>query len=54
MIDDPLAVALSDVAALGTDRDRDQIAAVRDRLASARLRVLVAGEAIRTPRSMTW
>ena len=45
--DDPLAVALNDVAALGTDRDRAQIAAIRDRLVSARLRVLVAGEAKR-------
>jgi GTP-binding protein EngB required for normal cell division len=45
--DDPLAIALSDLAALGTDHDRDQIAAVRDRLMSARLRVLVAGEAKR-------
>jgi GTP-binding protein EngB required for normal cell division len=44
---DPLAVALSDLAALGTDRDRDQITAIRDRLVSARLRVLVAGEAKR-------
>ncbi len=44
---DPLAVALSDVAALGTDRDRDRVAAIRDRLRSARLRVLVAGEAKR-------
>lgn len=45
--DDALAAALSDVAALGTGRDRDQLAAVRDRLASQRLRVLVAGEARR-------
>ena len=44
---DPLSVALNDVAALGTDRDRDRIAGVRNRLASARLRVLVAGEAKR-------
>ena len=44
---DPLTVALDSLAALGTDRDRDRIAAVRDRLASARLRVLVAGEAKR-------
>ena len=49
MIDggDPLTVALSDVAALGTDRDRDRVAAIRDRLRWARLRVLVAGEAKR-------
>jgi GTP-binding protein EngB required for normal cell division len=45
--DDLLAVALSDVAALGTDRDRDQVAAIGDRLRSARLRVLVAGAAKR-------
>lgn len=45
--DDSLVAALSDLAALGTDRDRDQIAAIRDRLMSARLRVLVAGEAKR-------
>ncbi len=44
---DPLAVALSDVAALGTDRDRERVAAIRDRLRWARLRVLVAGEAKR-------
>ena len=44
---DPLTVALSDVAALGTDRDRDRVAAIRDRLRWARLRVLVAGEAKR-------
>ena len=45
--DDLLAVALGDVAALGTDRDRDQVTAIGDRLRSARLRVLVAGEAKR-------
>jgi len=39
--------ALEDLAALGTDRDREQLAALRDRLAAARLRVLVAGEAKR-------
>jgi len=49
---DPLAVVLSDVAALGTDRDRAQIAAVHDRLVSARLRVLVAGEAKRGKSSL--
>jgi septin family protein len=43
--DDLLAAALADVAILGTDRDRDQVAAIRDRLMSVRLRVLVAGEA---------
>ena len=45
--DDALAAALSAVAALGTARDRQQLMAVRDRLASQRLRVLVAGEAKR-------
>ena len=45
--DDTLATALSDLAAQGTPDDQDQIAAIRDRLASARLRVLVAGEAKR-------
>jgi len=44
---DALDQALEDLAALGTDRDRQQLAALRDRLAAARLRVLVAGEAKR-------
>ena len=44
---DALDKTLEDLAALGTDRDREQLAAVRDRLAAARLRVLVAGEAKR-------
>ncbi|MGH3299867.1 MAG: dynamin family protein [Trebonia sp.] len=39
--------ALDDLAALGTDQDREQIAALRDRLDAARLRVLVVGEAKR-------
>jgi len=39
--------ALSELAALGTERDRERLAALRDRLESARLRVLVAGEAKR-------
>ena len=39
--------ALDELAALGTDRDREQIGALRDRLDGARLRVLVAGEAKR-------
>jgi hypothetical protein len=43
----PLVTALGELAALGTDRDREVIAGIRDRLASARLRVLVAGEAKR-------
>ena len=42
-----LAGALDGLTALGTDRDREQVAALRDRLAAARLRVLVAGEAKR-------
>jgi small GTP-binding protein len=42
-----LASALSELAALGTDRDREQLAALRDRLDAARLRVLVVGEAKR-------
>ena len=42
-----LAAALDKLAVLGTDRDREQIAALRDRLDAARLRVLVAGEAKR-------
>jgi len=44
---DALDEALEDLAALGAERDREQIAALRDRLAAARLRVLVAGEAKR-------
>jgi GTP-binding protein EngB required for normal cell division len=44
---DGLDKALEDLAALGTDWDREQVAALRDRLAAARLRVLVAGEAKR-------
>ena len=42
-----LGAALDRLAALGTDQDREQIAALRARLAAARLRVLVAGEAKR-------
>jgi GTP-binding protein EngB required for normal cell division len=42
-----LARALNELAALGTDQDREQLAALLDRLAAARLRVLVAGEAKR-------
>ena len=44
---DALDKALEDLAALGDERDREQLAALRDRLAAARLRVLVAGEAKR-------
>jgi hypothetical protein len=42
-----LADALNELAALGTARDRDQLAALLDRLDAARLRVLVVGEAKR-------
>jgi len=45
--DGALAAALDELTALGTDQDREQIAALRDRLDAARLRVLVAGEAKR-------
>ena len=45
--DSALAAALDELAALGTDQDREQIAALRARLDAARLRVLVAGEAKR-------
>ena len=42
-----LAAALNELAVLGSDQDRERIAALRDRLEAARLRVLVAGEAKR-------
>jgi GTP-binding protein EngB required for normal cell division len=45
--DGALSAALDELAVLGTDQDRDQIAALRARLDAARLRVLVAGEAKR-------
>ena len=45
--DRALADALSELSALGTERDRERLAALRDRLAEARLRVLVVGEAKR-------
>lgn len=45
--DSALAGALAGLAALGTEQDRERIAALRDRLDAARLRVLVAGEAKR-------
>jgi len=45
--DDVLDGALEELAGLGDERDGEQIAALRDRLAAARLRVLVAGEAKR-------
>jgi GTP-binding protein EngB required for normal cell division len=45
--DGALSAALDQLAVLGTDQDREQIAALRARLDAARLRVLVAGEAKR-------
>jgi len=42
-----LVSALTELAALGTERDREQLDALLDRLDAARLRVLVAGEAKR-------
>jgi GTP-binding protein EngB required for normal cell division len=45
--DAALAGALDELAALGTRADRERIAALRNRLDAARLRVLVAGEAKR-------
>jgi hypothetical protein len=45
--DSALAGALDELAALGSAQDRELIAALRDRLGAARLRVLVAGEAKR-------
>ena len=39
--------ALGELAVLGTEADREQIGALRERLAAARLRVLVVGEAKR-------
>ena len=42
-----LDTALNGLAALGTEADREQIESLRERLAAARLRVLVAGEAKR-------
>jgi GTP-binding protein EngB required for normal cell division len=42
-----LDTALDELAALGTEADREQIESLRERMAAARLRVLVAGEAKR-------
>jgi GTP-binding protein EngB required for normal cell division len=42
-----LASALDELAALGTERDREQLSTLRGRLDEARLRVLVVGEAKR-------
>ena len=44
---DTLASALNELAVLGTERDREQLTALLDRLDADRLRVLVAGEAKR-------
>jgi GTP-binding protein EngB required for normal cell division len=44
---DTLANALNELVALGTERDREQLTALLDRLDAERLRVLVAGEAKR-------
>ena len=44
---DTLAGALNELAVLGTERDREQLTALLDRLEAERLRVLVAGEAKR-------
>ena len=45
--DRALVGALSELALLGTGRDREQLATLQDRLDAARLRVLVVGEAKR-------
>jgi GTP-binding protein EngB required for normal cell division len=45
--DSALTGALEELAALGSAQDQELIAALRDRLGAARLRVLVAGEAKR-------
>jgi GTPase Era involved in 16S rRNA processing len=45
--DAALTQALAELSALGTEQDREQLAALRDRLAEARLRVMVVGEAKR-------
>ena len=42
-----LAAALNNLASLGTERDREQLLALLDRLEAARLRVPVVGEAKR-------
>jgi ribosome biogenesis GTPase A len=42
-----LAAALNSLASLATERDREQLLALLDRLDAARLRVLVVGEAKR-------
>jgi hypothetical protein len=43
----PLDLAVAELAVPGTDHDREQLTALRDRLAAGRLRVVVAGESQR-------
>lgn len=50
--EDVLRTALAELAAIGTDKDREQLAALTERLDAARLRVLVAGEAKRGKSSL--
>ena len=45
--DSTLIAALNDLATRGTERDQEQVTALLDRLDTARLRVLVVGEAKR-------
>lgn len=47
-----LRAALGELAAIGTDKDREQLAALTERLDAARLRVMVAGEAKRGKSSL--
>ncbi len=49
-----LVSALNELTALGTERDREQLAALLDRIDAARLRVLVVGEAKRGTRKKNW
>ena len=46
-VESALDSILSELAALGSERDRERLAALQDRLEAARLRVLVTGEAKR-------
>ncbi|HEY1699941.1 MAG TPA: dynamin family protein [Trebonia sp.] len=50
--DSALRAALAELVAIGTDKDREQLAAITERLDAARLRVLVAGEAKRGKSSL--
>lgn len=50
--DGALRAALGELAAIGTGKDREQLAALTERLDAARLRVLVAGEAKRGKSSL--